>query len=118
MRGHERKSTIPLEQFESEAARLAELTFRERDVSILVAEGLSNKQIGDELFISAVTVRHHLSSVFRKVDISSRFELIVLCYRHGLVVPATVAPVREVVRVAAAPASNKTQTQSPTPLPG
>jgi DNA-binding NarL/FixJ family response regulator len=117
MRGHERKSTIPLEQFESEAVRMADLTFRERDVSILVADGLSNKQIGDELFISAVTVRHHLSSVFRKLHISSRFELIVLCYRHGLVVPATVAPVREVTRAAAASA-RPNGTHPRTPLPG
>jgi DNA-binding NarL/FixJ family response regulator len=93
--------TIPLEQYEAEASRIRSLTFRERTVCIHAAEGLTNKQIGQSLFISAVTVRHHLSSVFRKLDIGSRFELIVLCYRHQLVVPATVAPPpgREVSRL-------------------
>jgi DNA-binding NarL/FixJ family response regulator len=101
-----RTFTIPAEQFEAEAARLSSLTFRERDVSILVSEGLSNKQIGEQLFISAVTVRHHLTSIFRKLDFASRFELIVLCYRHRLVVPAVgpVSPERETTRVAGASA--------------
>jgi DNA-binding NarL/FixJ family response regulator len=78
---------MPREQFEAEARGLGALTFRERDVSILVAEGLTNRQIGERLSISTTTVRHHLSSVFGKLQIANRFELIVLCYRHRLVVP-------------------------------
>ena len=103
--------TIPAEQFEAEAALIRSLTFRERDVSVRVAEGMSNRQIGETLFISAVTVRHHLSSIFRKLEIGSRFELIVLCYRHRLIVPPMIEPPmieppappqREITRVASA----------------
>jgi DNA-binding NarL/FixJ family response regulator len=70
-----------------EASRIAELTPREREVSILVAEGLTNKLIGEHLYISPTTVRHHLTSIFQKLEISSRFELIVLCYRNRMVDP-------------------------------
>jgi DNA-binding NarL/FixJ family response regulator len=98
--------TIPAEQFEAEAALIRSLTFRERDVSVRVAEGMSNRQIGETLFISAVTVRHHLSSIFRKLEIGSRFELIVLCYRHRLIVPPMIEPPappqREITHVASA----------------
>lgn len=54
------------------------LTPREFQVSLLVAEGLTNREVGERLFISATTVRHHLSSVFRKLGINSRFELMAL----------------------------------------
>ena len=74
--------------FKKREGAIASLTPREREVSMLVAEkGLTNKQIGAELFISPTTVRHHLHSIFGKLGISSRFELIVLCFRHRLVVP-------------------------------
>jgi DNA-binding NarL/FixJ family response regulator len=74
------------QQLKAEAVRLASLTQREDDVSLLVAQGLTNKQIGEQLFISPTTVRHHLSAIFRKLKISSRFQLIALYYRHELVV--------------------------------
>jgi DNA-binding NarL/FixJ family response regulator len=96
--------TIRREQFESEGHRLESLTVRERDVSILVAEGLTNRQIGERLAISTTTVRHHLTSVFGKLEIASRFELIVLCYRHRFVVPpAFTSSSGEVTRTGAEP---------------
>jgi DNA-binding NarL/FixJ family response regulator len=49
-----------------------------------VAQGLKNKQIAEKLTISDITVRHHLTSVFSKLDLSDRFELIIYAYRHGL----------------------------------
>jgi two-component system, NarL family, nitrate/nitrite response regulator NarL len=70
-----------------EAARIASLTPREREVIEVVALGLSNPGIGRRLFISAVTVRHHLSSIFSKLAVKDRFELLVYAYRHGLVQP-------------------------------
>ncbi|SEE22164.1 regulatory protein, luxR family [Arthrobacter alpinus] len=54
----------------------AEPTAREAQVLALVAEGLSNKQIGAQLFISAKTVSVHVSSVMRKFDVSSRTEAV------------------------------------------
>lgn len=66
------------------AAKIALLTGREREVIALVGEGLKNKQIAARLFISETTVRHHLTSVFDKLDVCDRLELIIYAYRHGL----------------------------------
>jgi DNA-binding NarL/FixJ family response regulator len=71
--------------FDEEAVRIEGLTPREREVSRLVAEGRTNKQIAQRLAITAITVRHHLTSIFRKLAISNRFELICLCFKHELV---------------------------------
>jgi DNA-binding NarL/FixJ family response regulator len=60
------------------------LTERERQVVGLVGEGLKNKQIAARLFISETTVTHHLSSVFSKLEVSDRLELVVYAFRHGL----------------------------------
>ncbi|MGN9844612.1 AAA family ATPase [Nonomuraea sp. H19] len=51
------------------------LTPQERQVALLAAEGLSNRQIGSRLFLSPRTVGHHLSNAFRKLGIASREEL-------------------------------------------
>lgn len=64
--------------------KIATLTDREREVITLVGEGLKNKQIASRLFISETTVTHHLSSVFSKLEVSDRLELIIYAFRHGL----------------------------------
>jgi len=68
-----------------EEIKIATLTNREREVINSVGEGLKNKQIGERLFISDVTVRHHLTSIFGKLGVSDRLELVIYAYRHGLV---------------------------------
>src|SRR5262249_10447028 len=50
--------------------RFSLLTEREREVVTLVSEGLKNKGIAERLFISETTVRHHLTSIFSKLDVS------------------------------------------------
>lgn len=67
-----------------EVTKIESLTDREREVIALVGEGLKNKQVGERLFISETTVTHHLSSVFSKLDVSDRLELIIYAFRHGL----------------------------------
>jgi DNA-binding NarL/FixJ family response regulator len=67
-----------------EQAKIAALTDREREVIMLVGEGLKNKSIANRLFISETTVTHHLSSVFSKLDVSDRLELTIYAFRHGL----------------------------------
>ncbi|HKX28263.1 MAG TPA: response regulator transcription factor, partial [Blastocatellia bacterium] len=67
-----------------EAIKIAQLTDREREVIALVGEGLRNQQIADRLFISVITVRHHLSSIFSKLEVEDRFELAIYAYRYGL----------------------------------
>lgn len=63
------------------------LSKREREVIAILSEGLSNKGIAERLFISETTVRHHLTSIFAKLGVSDRLELLIYAYRHGLVVP-------------------------------
>jgi DNA-binding NarL/FixJ family response regulator len=70
-----------------EAAKISSLTGREREVIALIGEGLKNKQIAERLFISETTIRHHLTSVFSKLSVSDRLELIIYAYRHGLAKP-------------------------------
>lgn len=57
---------------------LAGLTQAERTVAGLVSQGLTNRQIAEQLFISTRTVDSHLAHIFRKLDISSRARLAVL----------------------------------------
>jgi two-component system nitrate/nitrite response regulator NarL len=71
-------------EIDIEKARIASLTDREREVIALIAEGLKNKQIGLRLFITETTVTHHLSSIFAKLEVSDRLELIIYAFRHKL----------------------------------
>lgn len=70
-----------------ERLKITTLTAREHQVIALVSEGLKNKQIAERLFISDTTVRHHLTSIFSKLDISDRLELVIYAYRHELAKP-------------------------------
>ena len=51
------------------------LTRREREVACLISKNLSNREIGEELFISEATVKKHVSNIFEKLGIDSREEL-------------------------------------------
>jgi two-component system nitrate/nitrite response regulator NarL len=72
-------------EVDPETARIASLTERERQVIALIAEGLKNKQIGERLFISETTVTHHLSSIFSKLEVSDRLELVIYAFSRNLV---------------------------------
>jgi two-component system, NarL family, nitrate/nitrite response regulator NarL len=75
----------PAEQpIDPEAADIARLTAREREVIGLIGEGLYNKQIAERLSISTATVSHHLTSIFGKLGVANRFDLVIYAYRHGL----------------------------------
>jgi NarL family two-component system response regulator YdfI len=50
----------------------------------LVAEGLTSKQIGQQLFISPKTVNYHLTSVFNKLGVDSRAQAVAVAARKGL----------------------------------
>jgi two-component system, NarL family, nitrate/nitrite response regulator NarL len=70
-----------------EAAKIARLTAREREVISLIGQGLYNKQIATRLSISEATVSHHLTSIFDKLGLANRFDLVVYAYRNGLAKP-------------------------------
>jgi ATP/maltotriose-dependent transcriptional regulator MalT len=59
----------------ADAGPLAALTVRERRVACLVAKGLTNQEVGSELYVSAKTVEYHLGNIFAKLGISSRRQL-------------------------------------------
>lgn len=55
------------------------LSLRQREVAELVARGLSNKEIGVQLFLTEKTVKFHLMSVYKIMGVKSRASLIVNC---------------------------------------
>ncbi len=67
-----------------EELKIRSLTEREREVIKLVGEGLKNKQIAERLFISDITVHHHLTSIYSKLEVTDRLELLIYAYRNGL----------------------------------
>jgi len=72
------------EEVQLEVEKIKTLSPREREVIVLVGEGLKNSAIAERLFISETTVRHHMTSVFSKLDLTSRLELVIFAFRHGL----------------------------------
>jgi DNA-binding NarL/FixJ family response regulator len=60
------------------------LTTREMDVYRLITRGLSNAEIGRELFISDTTVKTHVTRLLQKLDLRDRAQAIVLAYQSGL----------------------------------
>jgi two-component system nitrate/nitrite response regulator NarL len=72
-----------------EATRIAQLSARELEVTTLIGEGLCNKKIGERLSITETTVRHHLTSIFGKLRVHDRLELLLYAYRHRILKPPT-----------------------------
>ncbi|MEU9328213.1 AAA family ATPase [Streptomyces canus] len=93
-------ATVLLEQVDEliRRGRLAEasptaslLTAREQDVLRLLARGRSNRQIGEELFITGKTASVHVSNILAKLGAASRTEAVAVAYRKGLIAPETTA---------------------------
>jgi DNA-binding NarL/FixJ family response regulator len=68
--------------------RLADLTSRETEVLVLVAEGLSNAEISGRLFLSPATTKTHVSRILTKLAARDRAQLVAIAYETGLVRPA------------------------------
>jgi DNA-binding NarL/FixJ family response regulator len=65
--------------------RLAVLTPRERETVAMVATGLSNQEIAEQLYLSPFTVRAHVQRAMTKLEARDRAQLVVIAYRTGLV---------------------------------
>lgn len=76
--GEPRQATAGSNNGESWAVPLTE---REREVALLVAQGYANREVAEQLFCSVRTVEVHVGRIYRKLDLRSRFELVVLAHR-------------------------------------
>ena len=70
-------------------ADLAQLTERESEVLVLVAQGRSNTEIANHLYISLYTAKTHVSRILTKLHARDRAQLVILAYETGLVTPGT-----------------------------
>ncbi|HHW70234.1 MAG TPA: response regulator transcription factor, partial [Clostridiales bacterium] len=61
-----------------------DLTPREIEVLLLIADGMNNKEIADELYISEKTVKNHVSNIFRKLDVSDRTQAAIYVLKNHL----------------------------------
>ena len=97
------------------------LSKREAEVAELVSTGLSNKEVADKLFVTEKTIKFHLTNIYRKMNISSRTQLIVwsLPYmgfndaRKLSVVPNTEAPAEAAPTLQRAAGDESTSQQFP-----
>lgn len=68
-------------------AKLTELSEREREVVMAVAQGKSNADIAGQLFLSEATVKTHITRTFAKLDVTNRVQLTIFAYEAGIVTP-------------------------------
>jgi DNA-binding NarL/FixJ family response regulator len=62
---------------------LQELTDRERDILALIGTGLTNREIGEKLFLSEKTIKHYVTNILQKLQVRSRVEAALLASKHG-----------------------------------
>ena len=72
------------EQGHAEREALARLTAREREVLVLLAEGLDNRALADRLYVSVPTARSHVVHLLAKLRLDSRLQAALLAVRHGI----------------------------------
>ncbi|UEA31385.1 response regulator transcription factor [Granulicatella elegans] len=74
-------------QVEEEFRLFEELTIREKEVLLLIAQGKSNQEIADECFITLKTVKTHVSNILSKLQVEDRTQATIYAFKHHLVQP-------------------------------
>jgi DNA-binding NarL/FixJ family response regulator len=74
-----------VEKRDHERQKIDSLTPREKQMICSIGEGMSNKEITKNLSISESTVRHHLSSIYSKLEVKDRLGLVIYAYKFGLI---------------------------------
>ena len=69
------------------ASLIDELTEREREILEGLAAGLSNKEIGQKLFLSEKTVKHYMTNILQKLQVRNRVEAALLAQKSGKIDP-------------------------------
>jgi NarL family two-component system response regulator LiaR len=67
------------------AQLLEQLTNRELEVLLLMTQGKTNQEIGDELFIALKTVKVHVSNILAKLEVQDRTQTVIYAFKHSLV---------------------------------
>lgn len=62
-----------------------ELTNREQEILLLIAQGMSNQEIADKLFITLKTVKTHVSNILAKLEVEDRTQAAIYAFKHGLI---------------------------------
>lgn len=75
---------IVLQESNSSLSPFSTLTLREFEITRMMLDGLNQRQIGENLFISAHTVANHHTNILKKLEVSNHIELTKLAIRHGL----------------------------------
>jgi DNA-binding NarL/FixJ family response regulator len=80
-------ATKILQEFATQKVDISvnKLSERENEVLILVSQGLTNRDIADNLFISESTVKNHLRNILAKLHLQNRMQLIAFAYKNGLI---------------------------------
>lgn len=78
------KSDVTDSETYNRLKKIESLTNREYEVLTLIAEGLNNKEIADKLFISEKTVKNHVSSILKKLDVNDRIQAAIFAFKNNI----------------------------------